>query len=72
MTRMIRNVLFAVGVAAAVPMLAGCPKKETPAPATGEHAVYVCPMHPNERSDHPAKCPVCGMDLVRQPGKGGR
>ena len=24
---------------------------------------YTCPMHPQYRSDHPGKCPVCGMDL---------
>jgi len=25
--------------------------------------MYVCPMHPEETSDKPGKCPVCGMDL---------
>ncbi|MBX3279090.1 MAG: multicopper oxidase domain-containing protein [Acidobacteria bacterium] len=25
--------------------------------------VYVCPMHPEVRSDKPGKCPKCGMDL---------
>jgi Cu(I)/Ag(I) efflux system membrane fusion protein len=34
-----------------------------------EHALahakgYVCPMHPDVKSDEPAKCPICGMDLV--------
>ncbi len=24
---------------------------------------YVCPMHPEVRSDQPGKCPKCGMDL---------
>ncbi len=28
--------------------------------------VYVCPMHPEEDSVVPAKCPKCGMDMVRQ------
>lgn len=27
-------------------------------------AVYVCPMHPDVRSDKPGKCPKCGMALV--------
>ncbi len=26
--------------------------------------IYTCPMHPSYRSDHPGKCPICGMDLV--------
>ena len=27
---------------------------------------YVCPMHPNEISDKPGKCHVCGMALVKK------
>jgi len=26
--------------------------------------IYVCPMHPEVKSDNPGKCPKCGMDLV--------
>jgi Cu(I)/Ag(I) efflux system membrane fusion protein len=26
---------------------------------------YICPMHPEITSDHPGKCPICGMDLVK-------
>jgi membrane fusion protein, copper/silver efflux system len=26
--------------------------------------VYTCPMDPQIVSDHPGKCPICGMDLV--------
>lgn len=29
---------------------------------------YYCPMHPEVESDHPGKCPKCGMDLVPRPG----
>ena len=25
---------------------------------------YLCPMHPEIREAHPAKCPKCGMNLV--------
>lgn len=25
--------------------------------------VYVCPMHPDVKSDKPGKCPKCGMNL---------
>lgn len=30
-------------------------------------AQYVCPMHPEVVSDHPGKCPKCGMQLERKP-----
>lgn len=40
---------------------ADLPAQDTPA-AT---ALYVCPMHPNEKSDKPGKCGICGMDLVK-------
>ena len=26
--------------------------------------LYICPMHPQIRSDHPGVCPICHMDLV--------
>jgi FtsP/CotA-like multicopper oxidase with cupredoxin domain len=32
--------------------------------APQEGAVYVCPMHPEIVSDHPDRCPKCGMKLV--------
>ena len=31
---------------------------------TSATAMYVCPMHPDVRSDKPGECPKCGMDLV--------
>jgi Cu+-exporting ATPase len=31
---------------------------------------YVCPMHPEVRSDAPGRCPKCGMNLVRDTGEG--
>jgi len=34
-----------------------------------EHAVYVCPMHPQIVQDEPGECPICGMDLVAQQPK---
>jgi uncharacterized paraquat-inducible protein A len=35
-----------------------------------KHAmVYQCPMHPNEQSDKPGKCPKCGMDMKAMKSK---
>ena len=42
-------------------------KKETPASEQSTQSVaavsYVCPMHPEIKSDKPAQCSECGMDL---------
>jgi Cu(I)/Ag(I) efflux system membrane fusion protein len=27
---------------------------------------YTCPMHAEIHSDKPGKCPICGMDLVKE------
>jgi hypothetical protein len=40
-------------------------------PAAPETAAYVCPMHPQARSDQPGSCPICGMRLVKAKPKGG-
>ena len=39
------------------------PEKETAVEAAPEGSVYVCPMHPEVRQDHPGSCPECGMPL---------
>ena len=31
-----------------------------------KQVIYRCPMHPDEISNKPGRCPKCGMDLVRQ------
>jgi membrane fusion protein, copper/silver efflux system len=33
------------------------------APATSEHSVWICPMHPEVVSDVPGRCPKCNMPL---------
>ena len=33
---------------------------------TEKRTVFVCPMHPEIRSDVQGKCPKCGMKLVAQ------
>ena len=40
----------------------GSPKEEVvPANPT----IWTCAMHPQVRQDHPGRCPICGMNLVR-------
>lgn len=40
------------------------PTRESPRIAGNKPAtVYVCPMHPEVRQDHPGNCPKCGMAL---------
>lgn len=43
----------------AILLLADCSKKK-------ESEVWFCPMHTHYRTDHPGKCPICGMALVRE------
>lgn len=52
-----------------------CCKKADTAPATStapssqpstQKAVYVCPMDADVVTDHPGKCPKCGMDLIKK------
>lgn len=39
------------------------PAEAAAASKTGE---YVCPMHPEVKTEGPSKCPKCGMDLVKK------
>ncbi|TNJ34656.1 heavy metal translocating P-type ATPase [Arenimonas terrae] len=39
------------------------PKPRSPEVGAPDGAVYVCPMHPDVRQDHPGTCPTCGMAL---------
>ena len=41
----------------------GAKKETTPSTQTAAAASYVCPMHPEIKSDKPAQCSECGMDL---------
>jgi hypothetical protein len=35
------------------------------ASAEQKKVLYHCPMHTQYITDHPGKCPICGMDLVK-------
>lgn len=69
---MTRTYLMLVAMALILTGLGACdPGTRTPAPeSVQDHALahaqpgYVCPMHPQVRSDEPGSCPICGMDLV--------
>ena len=39
------------------------PSAKEPAPAAPAGTIYVCPMDPEIRQDHPGTCPKCGMAL---------
>lgn len=45
------------------PAAAPTPKPKAAATPASAAAVYACPMHPEQRSDRPGRCTVCGMDL---------
>ena len=36
------------------------------APKEDNAMAYSCPMHPEMKSDKPAKCPKCSMDMVKK------
>jgi Cu(I)/Ag(I) efflux system membrane fusion protein len=48
--------------AAALP---ACRREGAAPAAAASAALYICPMHPDVRSDEPGSCPICGMDLVK-------
>ncbi len=41
-------------------------EKKSKSPSPSEIHVYTCPMHPEEVSDLPGKCSVCGMNLKKK------
>lgn len=53
-----------VVIASILIAFSSCRKEDS---STHRHdETYTCPMHPAVVSDHPGKCPICGMDLVRK------
>jgi Cu(I)/Ag(I) efflux system membrane fusion protein len=61
-----RPVAFAFAVVALAAAAAPACRKAGPASSASVKAdLYICPMHPDVRSDKPGSCPICGMDLVK-------
>jgi uncharacterized membrane protein YraQ (UPF0718 family) len=44
----------------------GAPAHHHPDDSEDDDATYACPMHPEVTSDHPGRCPKCGMPLERR------
>jgi Cu(I)/Ag(I) efflux system membrane fusion protein len=55
--------LFALTISIGILFIA-CNNSKTEPLAADE--TYTCEMHNQVMSDHPGKCPVCGMNLTRQ------
>lgn len=55
---------------AATAVRAQSASQQTTTAADASKDIYACPMHPNQHSDKPGKCPICGMTMVKvqQPG----
>lgn len=46
----------------------GTAAADAAAPTTQAALVYTCPMHAQERSPEPGRCPICHMRLVKKGG----
>ena len=65
--RNFKRTLIVIGCLLLVVVAGGCfDRRESPKETQGavKSELYVCPMHPQIRSDKPGQCPICGMDLV--------
>jgi Cu(I)/Ag(I) efflux system membrane fusion protein len=66
-TPMRRMTVAAVAVTLAAGSFAGgtwfAAHRSGVAHASAHATTYICPMHPDYRSDHPGDCPICGMSL---------
>jgi Cu(I)/Ag(I) efflux system membrane fusion protein len=58
--------VIVVSVGVNVYLLSSHGAKMNTAYASQEEELYVCPMHPQVRQNHPGDCPICGMKLVKQ------
>jgi hypothetical protein len=41
------------------------PQKTKKTKKAKKQMMYHCPMHPNQKSDKPGKCPECGMTMEK-------
>src|SRR5665213_1048600 len=64
----IKNIISII-VLAAIAMGIGLFQHNVPKQILAKHGsgdIWYCPMHPHYTSDRPGKCPICGMDLVKE------
>lgn len=72
---MITRISASVLLAAALFLSAGlnpCTASSTFQPRQSDATQFICPMHPDIKSDSPASCPKCGMRLTPAEGDSGR
>lgn len=70
---MTRTLLVLAIVAAATVLSCSSPEKQPTAEPTQQDTLqkanaetYACPMCPDQKSDKPAKCGMCGMDMEKK------
>jgi len=63
--RLVAAVLLAIAVGT---LATGCHRGAQQTAAASD-VEYTCSMHPEVVSDHPGKCPKCGMDLIERTKK---
>jgi RND family efflux transporter MFP subunit len=69
MKQFLRNTTLLIAAFVLVFSVASCSKSTTEKPSNVDY--YTCTMHPSVHAMKPGKCPICGMDLVAIPKKGG-
>ena len=54
-------ILLSIGL-----VITACSDNKTKTEQLAKDEMYTCTMHNEVMSDHPGKCPKCGMKLVKQ------
>ncbi len=66
-TKNIILIIIIAAIALGIGLFSRQPNISKPASVkSGHHDIWYCPMHTYYTSDHPGRCPICGMDLVKK------